>query len=830
MAFTTVSVVCDYDLADGTDPTGTVSFTPSAPMINGITVVAAKVTERLNIDGQLRIDLAANTDPDTLPAGVTYLVEEDIGGAHRSYRVSIPHDQGASLPLYSIAQVSPPPAVSFPSVPPATPAIANLGTSGATRTLAPDGQLKLLTLSADCTISITAPTDPARAHTIDLVTTQDYLGNWRITWPASVRWPAGESVELSTFPGAVDKIRLTTYNGGTVWYGEILERDSGRAGRPLVGWSMPAGPRTIPGVANEILGRWQARNTWLEVAGALYLTGTEIVPYAAANPGRCLELGIALIPHDVANTQWNTELDAVIAGTHDTDHYNQGKALAALGCATVYARPWWEFNSENPVVHIDRAKFAGAWQRAVINLRRGFAQDAAPGQRLHVVYSPLPDRADQYVDFYPGDEYVDVISYDVYGKVYSNTNPSVPTMIAQVTAWLTDLAAFGRARGKPVAVSEWAHLYVPPSDGTFTNRGCGDCVEYIDLMFDWATDPANNVLYLVYYDSDEAGVGIDLDDTPLAKARLVQRAQAIQTTPAYPVPNAPTVGSATAGAGTASVTFTPAGTGAYTADYTATSTPGSLTGTSATSPITVSGLTPGTSYTFTVHANNQGGSSAESVASNAVTPYTSSIGFDQTQDRLLYSTIAPPSTFTITMWVYLTTDRGTWSTFLQLRDSGDATVAELAAGSSGHSGPLYWDGSGDLVGTTDFTVGAWRKIAITRTGSSGKLYSATPTGTTELISGTVNTATPSSLTLGSRGPFDGSQFWNGRIACVRVWSAVLSQAEIEAEWPSATPVRTSNLWANWRMAGTSDLTDTVSSRVLTSAGGGLTTEQGPPVT
>ena len=115
MAFTTVTITRDYDLADGTDPAGTVSFTPTAPMVNGTTVVAAKVTERLNVDGLLTIDLAANTDPATLPAGTTYLVEEDIGGARRSYYVEIPHDQGAALDLSTLASAGVAPAISFPA-------------------------------------------------------------------------------------------------------------------------------------------------------------------------------------------------------------------------------------------------------------------------------------------------------------------------------------------------------------------------------------------------------------------------------------------------------------------------------------------------------------------------------------------------------------------------------------------------------------------------------------------------------------------------------------------------------------------------------------------
>lgn len=61
--------------------------------------------------------------------------------------------------------------------------------------------------------------------------------------------------------------------------------------------------------------------------------------------------------------------------------------------------------------------------------------------------------------------------------------------------------------------------------------------------------------------------------------------------------------------------------------YTVTSSPGGFTGTSTTaSPITVTGLTYGTGYTFTVVATNSVGSSAASAPSNVVTPRDSSIG------------------------------------------------------------------------------------------------------------------------------------------------------------------------------------------------------------
>lgn len=178
------------------------------------------------------------------------------------------------------------------------------------------------------------------------------------------------------------------------------------------------------------------------------------------------------------------------------------------------------------------------------------------------------------------------------------------------------------------------------------------------------------------------------------------------------VPDAPTIGTATAGNLSASVTFTApsnVGGGAITG-YTVISSPGGITGTGSSSPITVSGLTNGTAYTFTVVATNIYGTSVASAASNSATPAI----------PLIYLSTSQTYTFSSTGTCFIT------------------AIGGGAGGGSAYNRGGGGGGSGYVAGSTvSVTAGQTLTVTIGAAGAGGTSYGSGGSGGTTTTSGVV---------------------------------------------------------------------------------------------
>ncbi|MGO9458466.1 MAG: Calx-beta domain-containing protein, partial [Acidimicrobiales bacterium] len=187
--------------------------------------------------------------------------------------------------------------------------------------------------------------------------------------------------------------------------------------------------------------------------------------------------------------------------------------------------------------------------------------------------------------------------------------------------------------------------YKTVNDTAFSGTGCSDAYVAangtLDGPLNFAPGETTKTVRVDLLNCNVSGTFTFVLFTP-KNATIARATESISVVTSATDPGAPTGVTAVGGNKSAVVSFnSPATDGGESVNYyTVTSSPGTVKASSAASPITVSGLTNGVTYTFKVTATNTVGTGPSSTPSNKVTPATASIAI--TTKSLSTGTVGVP--------------------------------------------------------------------------------------------------------------------------------------------------------------------------------------------
>lgn len=171
-------------------------------------------------------------------------------------------------------------------------------------------------------------------------------------------------------------------------------------------------------------------------------------------------------------------------GAYNTYYRQMAQNILASGIERIDLRLAWEFDGSWTGWYYpngDYANFVGCWQQIVNSVH---SIDSS-----HIItfdWNPTAGCCN-YLDerYWPGDAYVDYVGMDLY-----DVQPNSATQ-----AILTDVAAFAKKHGKKISFPEWG---IWPAGN---NNGNGDDPNYIQIMYDFCSNPANNVSWQEYFNT-----------------------------------------------------------------------------------------------------------------------------------------------------------------------------------------------------------------------------------------------------------------------------------------------------------------------------------------
>ena len=270
-------------------------------------------------------------------------------------------------------------------------------------------------------------------------------------------------------------------------------------------------------------------------------------------------------------------LAAGAAGTYNSYWTTLAQNIVSQGIASqTILRLGHEFNGTwykwSVINATDAANYAEYWRQIVNTMR------AVPGaEGLQFCWNGVNGWNSYALEnAYPGDAYVDYIGPDIYDQSWaSNTYPYTTTMYPygadaatrQTNAWnsiagtanngLAWWKNFAATRGKPLVIPEWG--VNARSDG----HGGLDNPFFVQKMYDFIQDPANNVAWHVYFDVTASDGNHLVTQLPTKAATQFPNSATLlrQLFGVKPLPNDADIGTVGLAGGSTAVTVTGAGTG-----------------------------------------------------------------------------------------------------------------------------------------------------------------------------------------------------------------------------------------------------------------------------
>ncbi len=216
-----------------------------------------------------------------------------------------------------------------------------------------------------------------------------------------------------------------------------------------------------------------------------------------------LVYGVPMLPTD----DESVNIQAGANGDYNGYFQNLADNLVKAGQEDAILRVGWEFNLESWKWATDDTESWKAFYRNIVETMRSV--DGA-NFKFDWNVNGGPNKYDA-VEYYPGDDVVDYVgvdAYDVSGAAYPYPdNCDGPCYVeAQKKAWdvsvyggdrgLQFWSQFAKEHGKPLTIPEWGVWARPDGIGGHDNP------DYIQRMYDFISDPANNVAYAAYFEYD----------------------------------------------------------------------------------------------------------------------------------------------------------------------------------------------------------------------------------------------------------------------------------------------------------------------------------------